>query len=63
MDLSELSAFAASLNHLEREEIQKAKVLFIKNKITTYAFSYSHYSNSANPISKNASVNQVYKLT
>ena len=34
MNLSELSAFAASLNHLDRKEIQKAKVLFIKNKIT-----------------------------
>lgn len=40
MDLSELSAFAASLNHLEREEIQKAKVLFIKNEISKYKTSY-----------------------
>ena len=40
MDLSELSAFAASLNHLDREEIQKAKVLFIKNEILKYKTSY-----------------------
>lgn len=36
MNLAELSAFAASLNNLDRKEIQKAKVLFIKNKITEH---------------------------
>ena len=40
MNLAELSAFAASLNHLDREEIQKAKVLFIKNEILKYKTLY-----------------------
>ena len=40
MNLAELSAFAASLNHLDREEIQKAKLLFLKNEIIKHKASY-----------------------
>ena len=36
MNPGNLSAFAASLNNLTREEISQAKVLYIKNAITSY---------------------------
>lgn len=44
MNLAELSTFATSLSNLSQKEIQKAKVLFLKNQITEYKASYKNQS-------------------